>query len=293
MNPIPNPTQNQDTLTHEELTYLKALYLLNNKYNFKNKCFNKDGTISFKRHSLTQDENQFVFCKCCKLLRIRNYEQLKHLLHNNQTNLTLIHININTLYSKFIHKEPKRIPKYKLKEFNILLCNIYTSPIKRFKDLISFIHKHGTKITIINDNLLPLETVKKDFLSLAQLYYMYYKKSYSDVEHQFKMKLPFNKNLYNLRTHQFIVPNLNLNLYHALIRPNVQNIFNSDCRGIAYLKINAHQYICNLMNRANCEYSLFNNPQKYNNMVLFFKDYRGNKCRLIIRDDLIYIECSY
>lgn len=296
-----NSITNQNVLSHDELTYLKALYILNNKYNFKNRCFNKDGTISFKRHSLTQDENQFVFCKCCKLLKIRNYDQLKHLLHNNHTNITLIHININTLYSKFTNTEPKRIPKYKIRDFNKMLSNVYTTPIDRFKRLIPFIHKHGVKIRLINPRIM---NVDKDFLSLKQLYSLFFKKSYEELVNQNVMRLPFNYNLYNLNTFQFIVPNLNLNLYYSMIRPYINYQFSSDSRGIALLKFtfnsstNEYLYIANLMNISNCVYTLRHDPN-YKNMALFYKDYKGNNSRIIIHNEISgvpqneYIEAGY
>lgn len=294
-------SSNQNVLSHDELTYLKALFILNNKYNFKNKCFNKDGTIAFKRHSLTQDENQFVFCKCCKLLKIRNYDQLKHLLHNNQANITLIHVNLITLYSTFTNTEPKKIPKYKIRDFNKMLSNVYTTPIDRFKRLIPFIHKHGVKIRLINPRMM---NVDKEFFSLKQLYSLFFNKSHEGIEHQYQMKMPFNYNLYNLNTFQFIVPNLNLNLYYSMIKPYTNYQFSSDSRGIALLKFmfnsntNEYLYIANLMNRTNCVYTLRHDPN-YRNMALFYKDYKNNNSRIIIHNEISgipqneYIESGY
>lgn len=290
-----NPTTNQNVLTPDELTYLKALYILNNKYNFKNRCFNKDGTISFKRHSLDQDENQFVFCKCCKLLKIRTYDQLKHLLHNNHTNMTNVHVNINTLCSTFKNTQPKRIPKYKIRDFNKMLSNVYTTTIDRFKRLIQFIHKHGIKILLID----PKTTnVAKDFFSLRELYISFFNKPYEGLANQYAyLRLPFNYNLYNLNTFQFIVPNLNLNLYYAMIKPYTNYRFTSDSRGISLLKFN-NLYIANLMNISNCVYTLRHDPN-YKNMALFYKDPKGNNCRTIIHNVISgipqneYVEAGY
>lgn len=305
MNPTTNHFDEGNVLTPDELTYLKALYILNNKYNFKNRCFNKDGTISFKRHSLDQDENQFVFCKCCKLLKIRTYDQLKHLLHNNHTNMTNVHVNLNTLCSTFKNTQPKRIPKYKIRDFNKMLSNVYTTTIDRFKRLIQFIHKHGIKVLLINPRKIDIH---KDFFSLRELYISFFKKSYETLEQQYAyLRLPFNYNLYNLNTFQFIVPNLNLNLYYAMIKPYTNYRFVSDSRGISLLKFmynsnpndpNEYLYIANLMNRSNCVYTLRHDPN-YKNMALFYKDSKGNNCRTIIHNEISgvpqneYVEAGY
>jgi hypothetical protein len=193
-----------------------------------------------------------------------------------------------------------------------MLSNVYTTPIDRFKRLIPFIHKHGVKIRLINPRIMNLTTINKDFFSLKQLYSLFFKKSYEELVKQYVMRLPFNYNLYNLNTFQFIVPNLNLNLYYPMIRPYINYQFSSDSRGIALLKFTntndfdkgndegndkENLYIANLMNVSNCVYTLRHDP-KYKNMALFYSN-KGNNCRIIIHNEISgvpqneYIEAGY
>lgn len=167
---------NIQTVNQETIYYLKIIQYLEKRLHIK-PVFNNNGTFSFKRHNIdNQDESQYLYSKCLKKIKIRTREQLNLLMNTYSNELFNVVIDIK---SELTHVPSKRIINNKY----------YVSIIKKIEPLFinykekreEFIIKHGIVTTSI------LKTSVND--------YTFYEKDYGRIDYYNGVILLFNLNI--------------------------------------------------------------------------------------------------
>lgn len=167
---------NIQTVNQETIYYLKIIQYLEKRLNIK-PIFNNNGTFSFKRHNINdQDESQYLYSKCLKKIKIRTREQLNLLMNTYSNELFNVVIDIKS--------ELKHVPSKR-----IIDNQNYVSTMKLLEPIFinykekreEFIIKHG----IVTTSLLKTSINE----------YTFYEKDYGRIDYYHGVIILFNLNI--------------------------------------------------------------------------------------------------
>lgn len=167
---------NIQTVNQETLYYLKIIQYLEKRLHIK-PVFNNNGTFSFKRHNINdQDESQYLYSKCLKKIKARTREQLNLLMNTYSNELFNVVIDIK---SELKHVPSKRIMNHQN----------YVSTMKLLEPIFVN-YKEKREQFIINHGIVTTSILKDSADKCT-----FYEKDYGRIDYYHGIILLFNLNI--------------------------------------------------------------------------------------------------
>lgn len=169
-------TTNIQTVNQETIYYLKIIQHLERRLHVR-PIFNKNGTFSFKRHNINnQNDLQYLYSKCLKKIKVRTREQLNLLMNTYSNELFNVVIDIKT--------ELKHVPSKQ-----IMSHSTYVSVMKELEPI--FVNYREKREQSIIDHGIITTSILKDLINQ----YTFYGRDYGRIDYYHGVILLFNLNI--------------------------------------------------------------------------------------------------